>query len=182
MVKTVAVITGSLRKDSINLRLTQALEKLAEGRLQFHPLHIGDLPHYNEDLWADPPEAVLRMKDRIEHSEAVLAVTPEYNRGYPGMIKNALDWGTRPIGENSWRDKPAAVIGTSAGVISTAVAQSRLKGDMLHVGMAVMSQPEAYIHWHPEAYGRDGSVQDEKTAKFLNGYLDAFAVWIERHG
>lgn len=182
MVKTVAVITGSLRKDSINQKLTRALQKLAEGRLQFHPLHIGDLPHYNEDLWAAPPESVLRMKDRIENSDAVLAVTPEYNRSYPGIIKNALDWGTRPVGENSWRGKPAAVTGTSAGLISSALAQARLKNDMLHVGMVMMSMPEAYIQWHPEAYAIDGSVQDEKTAKFLNGYIDAFAKWIDRHG
>ncbi|WP_347268858.1 NAD(P)H-dependent oxidoreductase [Paracoccus sp. (in: a-proteobacteria)] len=182
MVKTVAVITGSLRRESINVRLTQALQKLAEGRLQFHALHVGDLPHYNEDLWADPPESVLRMKDRVEHSDAVLAVTPEYNRSYPGMIKNALDWGTRPIGENSWRGKPAAVIGASAGQISTAVGQSRLKSDMLHVGMVVMSLPEAYIQWHPEAYGRDGSVLDDKTAIFLGGFVDAFVAWIEKHG
>ena len=180
MVKTVAVITGSLRRDSINQKLTRALQKLAEGRLQFHSLHIGDLPHYNEDLWANPPEPVLRMKDRIEHSDAVLAVTPEYNRSYPGIIKNAIDWGSRPVGENSWRGKPAAVTGTSAGKISSALAQARLKNDMLHVGMVVMSMPEAFIQWQPEAYAIDGSVQDEKTAKFLKGYVDAFANWIDR--
>ena len=113
MVKSVAVMVGSLRKDSLNHKLMKALQKLAEGRLQFHLLHIGDLPHYNDDLWADPPESVLRLKDRIEHSDAVLAITPEYNRSYPGVIKNAIDWATRPYGQNSWKGKPAAVTGTT---------------------------------------------------------------------
>ncbi|WP_199261734.1 NADPH-dependent FMN reductase [Paracoccus binzhouensis] len=182
MVKSVAVIVGSLRKDSLNRKLMQALQKLAEGRLEFHLLHVGDLPHYNEDLWAEPPVSVLRLKDRIEHSDAVLAITPEYNRGYPGVIKNALDWATRPYGENSWKGKPAAVTGTSPGAIGAAVGQIRLRADMLGVGMVVMSAPEAYIQWKPEAYAADGSVTDETTAKFLQGFIDAFADWIEKHG
>lgn len=182
MAKTVAVITGSLRKDSLNHKLTQVLQKLAGDRLEFHPLHIGDLPHYNEELWADPPVSVLRLKDRIEHSDAVLAITPEYNRSYPGVIKNALDWATRPYGENSWSGKPAAVTGTSPGAIGAAVGQLRLKADMLAVGMVMMSAPEAYLQWKPEAYAADGTVTDESTAKFLGGFVDAFVAWIEKHG
>ncbi|WP_288947674.1 NADPH-dependent FMN reductase [uncultured Paracoccus sp.] len=182
MVKSVAVMVGSLRKESLNRKLMKVLEKLAEGRLQFHLLHIGDLPHYNEDLWADPPQSVLRLKDRAEHSDAVLALTPEYNRTYPGVIKNALDWGTRPYGQNSWKDKPAAVTGTSPGVIGAAMAQARLKSDMVHVGMVMMSTPEAYIQWHPEAYAADGTITDEKTDKFLRGFVDSFVNWIEKHG
>jgi len=182
MVKTVAVMVGSLRKDSLNHKLMKALEKLAEGRLQFHPLHIGDLPHYDDGLWADPPESVLRLKDRVEHSDAVLAITPEYNRSYPGIMKNAFDWATRPFGQNSWKGKPAAVTGTSPGAIGAAMAQARLKSDMLHMGMVMMSAPEAYIQWNPDAYAADGSVTDEKTAKFLQGFVDAFVDWIEKHG
>ncbi|MFC3568900.1 NADPH-dependent FMN reductase [Paracoccus simplex] len=182
MAKTVAVMVGSLRKDSLNHKLMQALQKLAEGRLEFHLLHIGDLPHYNEELWAEPPVPVLRLKDRIEHSDAVLAITPEYNRSYPGVIKNALDWATRPYGENSWKDKPAAVTGTSPGAIGAAVGQIRLRADMLGVGMVVMSAPEAYVQWKPEAYAANGTITDETTAKFLQGFVDAFADWIETHG
>lgn len=182
MARTVAVIVGSLRKESLNLKLMHALQKLAGDRLEFHPLHIGDLPHYNEELWAEPPVPVLRLKDRIEHSDAVLAITPEYNRSYPGVIKNALDWATRPYGENSWAGKPAAVIGTSPGVIGTAVGQARLKSDLLTVGTVLMSQPEAYIQWKPEAHAADGSVIDEATAKFLGAWVDAFVAWIESHG
>ena len=106
MAKNVAVMIGSLRRESINRKLTAVLEKLAGDRLQFHELHIGDLPHYNDDLWDNIPEPVARFKDRLDHSDAVLAVTPEYNRGYPGVIKNAIDWGTRPYGQNSWRGCP----------------------------------------------------------------------------
>ncbi|WJS85644.1 NAD(P)H-dependent oxidoreductase [Paracoccus sp. TOH] len=182
MAKTVAVMVGSLRKDSLNHKLMQALQKLAEGRLEFHLLHIGDLPHYNEELWAEPPVPVLRLKDRIEHSDAVLAITPEYNRSYPGVIKNALDWATRPYGENSWKDKPAAVTGTSPGAIGAAVGQIRLRADMLGMGMVVMSAPEAYVQWKPEAYAANGTITDETTAKFLQGFVDAFADWIETHG
>lgn len=182
MAKTVAVITGSLRRESINHKLMLALQDLAGDRLQFHPLHIGELPHYNEELWAEPPVQVLRLKDRVEHSDAVLAITPEYNRGYPGVIKNALDWATRPYGENSWLGKPAAVTGTSPGAIGAAMAQARLKADMLAVGMVMMSTPEAYIQWKPEAYAPDGRVTDKATAKFLGGFVDSFVTWIEKHG
>ena len=182
MARTVAVIVGSLRKESLNLKLMHALQKLAGDRLEFHPLHIGDLPHYNDELWAAPPVSVLRLKDRIEHSDAVLAITPEYNRSYPGVIKNALDWATRPYGQNSWSGKPAAVTGTSPGAIGAAMAQARLKADMLAIGMVMMSHPEAYIQWKPEAYGIDGTITDESTAKFLGGFVDAFVAWIHKHG
>lgn len=182
MAKSVALIIGSLRKDSINRKLGKALEKLAEGRLSFQELHIGDLPHYNEELWDNLPDPVARLKDRMENVDAVLAITPEYNRSYPGVIKNALDWGTRPYGNNSWANKPVAVTGTSPGAIGAAVGQSRLKGDMLNVGMILMAQPEAYIQWKPEAFAADGSVSDESLRKFLTGYIDAFAAFIEKHG
>lgn len=182
MAKSVALIVGSLRKESINRRLGKALEKLAEGRLTFHELHIGDLPHYDEDLWADLPDSVARLKDRLSHSDAVLAITPEYNRSYPGVIKNALDWATRPYGDNSWANKPAAVTGTSPGAIGGAVGQVRLKADMLNLGMIVMAQPEAYIQWKPEAVAADGSISDESLRKFLSGYIDAFVAFIDKHG
>lgn len=182
MAKTVAVMIGSLRRESINRKLTAALERLAAGRLQFHELHIADLPHYNDELWDDIPEAVARFKDRLDHSDAVLAITPEYNRSYPGVIKNAIDWGTRPYGQNSWATLPTAITGTSPGAIGTAVAQARLRGDMLSAGCVVMTQPEAYIQWKPEAFGPDGSVTDEAIRKFLQGFMDAFAGWIDKHG
>lgn len=182
MSKSVALIIGSLRKDSLNRKLAKALEKLAEGRLSFHELHIGDLPHYNEELWGNLPEPVARLKDRLEHSDAVLAITPEYNRSYPGVIKNALDWASRPYGANSWAGKPAAVTGTSPGAIGTAVAQTHLKSDMLNLGMIIMQQPEAYLQWKPEAVAADGTVTDDSLRKFLSAYVDAFEAFIAKHG
>lgn len=182
MVKTVAVMIGSLRKESINRKYAKALEKLAGDRLQFHELHIGDLPYYNDDLWDDIPEAVARFKDRLNNSDAVLAITPEYNRSYPGVIKNALDWGTRPYGQNSWAGKPTAITGASPGAVGTAVGQARLRGDMLSVGSVVMTIPEAYIQWKPESYAPDGSVTDESTRAFLQGFVDAFVAWIDKQG
>lgn len=182
MAKNVAVMIGSLRRESINRKLTTALEKLAKDRLQFHELHIGDLPHYNDELWDNIPDPVARFKDRLDHSDAVLSVTPEYNRSYPGVIKNAIDWGTRPYGQNSWANMPAAITGTSPGAVGTAVAQSRLRSDMLNVGCVVMSIPEAYIQWKPEFYAPDGSIEDDSTRKFLQGFVDAFIAWIDKHG
>ena len=182
MVKTVAVMIGSLRKESINRKYAKALEKLAGGRLQFHELHIGDLPYYNDDLWDDLPEAVARFKDRLNNSDAVLAITPEYNRSYPGVIKNAIDWGTRPYGQNSWGAKPATVTGTSPGSVGTAVAQAHLRSDLISVGAVVMTMPEAYIQWKPDAYAPDGSVTDESTRNFLQGFVDSFIAWIDKHG
>lgn len=180
MTKNVAVIIGSLRKDSLNRRLAGVLEKLAGDKLKFHELHVGDLPHYNEELWDNLPDSVARLKDRVEFSDAILAVTPEYNRSYPGMIKNALDWGSRPYGANSWSGKPAAVIGTSPGAIGAAVAQCRLRADMLLLNMVMMDQPEAYVQWKDSAYAIDGTVTDPGTRDFLNSYIDAFVAWIDR--
>ncbi|QEU09036.1 NADPH-dependent FMN reductase [Paracoccus yeei] len=182
MTKTVALLVGSLRQQSLNRKLAKALETLAEGRLTFTELNIGALPHYNDELWDNPPASVLELKETLKQADGVLVVTPEYNRTYPGVIKNALDWGTRPWGDNSWSGKPAAVTGTSPGAIGAAMAQGHLKNDLLHVGTIVMSQPEAYIQWKDDAYAEDGSVTDEKTAEFLKGFVSALADWIEKHG
>lgn len=181
MTKTVALIIGSLRKDSINRKLAKALEKLAEGKLTFVEVNIGALPHYNEELWDNPPAAVTEMKATLATADAVLVVTPEYNRSYPGVIKNALDWGSRPYGQSSWPGKAAAVTGASPGAIGTAVGQAHLKLDLLVQDTIVMAHPEAYIQWKPEAYGPDGSVTDEGTRKFLQSYVDAFAAFIDKH-
>ena len=115
---TVAVIVGSLRRESINLRFAKALAKLAEPTLAFRLVELGDVPLYNEDLWAHPPEGVTRLKRELEAADAVLFVTPEYNRGVPALVKNVIDWGSRPYGKNSWASKPGAIVGTSPGLIA----------------------------------------------------------------
>ncbi len=145
MVK-VAVIVGSLRREWINRNLALALKKLGRRYgLDLSLVGLADLPHYNQDLWADPPAAVTRLKRDVEAADAVIFVTPEYNRAPPGLVKDAVDWASRPYGKNSWAGKPAAVIGATTGKVGTAVAQSHLRATLLVLDLAVMGQPEAYI-------------------------------------
>jgi chromate reductase, NAD(P)H dehydrogenase (quinone) len=177
---TVAVFVGSLRKDSINRKFAESIGKLAGDRLTFRFVEIGDVPLYNEDLWANPPEAVLRMKREIEAADAVLFVTPEYNRYFSPAIKNAVDWGTRPWGKNSWSTKPSAVIGATPGATGASAGQNSLKGLLTVVDTVLMGQPEVYFQYKPELFGEDGSVVDERTRDFLNRWIDRFAAWIER--
>ncbi|HET8728308.1 MAG TPA: NAD(P)H-dependent oxidoreductase [Alphaproteobacteria bacterium] len=178
--KTVAVLVGSLRRESINRKFAESLGKLAAGRLDFRFVEIGDLPLYNEDLWESPPESVLRLKREVEAAGAVLFVTPEYNRYFSPAIKNAIDWGTRPWGQNSWQAKPAAVIGTTPGATGTAAAQNSLKALLTVVDTVLMGQPEVYFTYRPELFDATNEVADEQTKAFLNGWIDRFATWIER--
>lgn len=180
--KTVAVIVGSLRRDSINRKFAESLAKLAAGKLQFKFVEIGDLPLYNEDLWANPPESVLRMKREVEAADAVLFVTPEYNRYFSPAIKNAIDWGTRPWGKNSWSGKPAAVIGATPGATGASAGQNSLKALLTVVDTILMGQPEVYFTYKPELFDDSNNVVDEETRAFLSGWVDRFAMWIEQTG
>jgi chromate reductase len=139
----VAVIVGSLRRESINRRFAHALAKLAEGSLEFQFVELGDVPMYNEDLWQDPPPAVMRLKQSVQAAHAVLFVTPEYNRSIPALIKNTIDWGSRPRGESSWAGKPVGIVGTSGGAIGTAVAQSHLRHVVASCDMRLLPQPRS---------------------------------------
>jgi chromate reductase len=180
---TVAVIVGSLRRDSINRQLAQALIKLADGKLDMRLLDIADLPLYNEDLWKPtPPQAVTRLKSTVEAADAVLFVTPEYNRSFPPAIKNVIDWGSRPYGHNSWAGKAAGMAGTTTGAIGTAVAQGALRSLLGVVDTRLMHQPELYLTWKeglvdPTTY----TVTNPDTAKFLGKWLDKFAGWVAQH-
>jgi chromate reductase len=180
--KTVAVLVGSLRRDSINRKFAESLAKLAAGRLDFRFVEIGDLPLYNEDLWGDPPQSVLRMKREVEAADAVLFVTPEYNRYFSPAIKNAIDWGTRPWGKNSWAGKPAAVVGATPGATGTAAGQNSLKALLSVVDTVLMGQPEVYFTYKPELFDEQNNISDESTKAFLSGWVDRFAAWIARTG
>ena len=179
---TVAVIVGSLRRDSINRKFAESLALLAEGRLNFKFVEIGDLPLYNEDLWASPPESVLRMKREVEAADAVLFVTPEYNRYFSPAIKNAIDWGTRPWGQNSWAGKPAAVIGATPGATGASAGQNSLKALLSVVDTVLMGQPEVYFTYKPELFDGDGNIVSDETRAFLNSWVDRFTAWIARTG
>jgi chromate reductase len=176
----VAVIVGSLRRESINMKLAHALQGLEAPGCRFSIVELKDLPHYNNDLWESPPASVTRLKKDIEVADAILFITPEYNRAIPGLVKDVIDWGSRPYGKNSWVGKPAAVIGATTGKVGTAVAQSQLRSILLVLDLAVMGQPEAYIQLTPESIAADHSVTDETMRKFLQRFLDSFRDWIEK--
>lgn len=178
----IAVIVGSLRKDSYNKKLGKALEKLAAGQMEFVFVDIGSLPLFNQDLEASVPVSVTKLKSDVESADGVLFITPEYNRSIPGVLKNAIDWGSRPYGKSSWAGKPAAICGTSPGAIGTAVAQNHLRaitGGFLD--MPTMGQPEMYIGYKDEYFDADNNVVNEGTKKFLQGFIDKFAGWVELH-
>ena len=174
----IAVLVGSLRRDSVNRKFAKALAKLGQSKFTFNLVELGDLPIYNEDLWQDPPAAVLRLKRDIEQADAVLFVTPEYNRSIPAVIKNAIDWGTRPWGKNSWAGKPASVVGATPGTIGTAVAQAHLRTIAPMIEVVLMGQPEVYFVAKPGLIDENNDITDDTTREFLEGYLARFEAWI----
>lgn len=176
----VAVFVGSLRKDSINMKFARTLAALAKGRLDFRFVDLSGLPVYNEDLWDNPPAAVLTMKDEIAAADAVLFVTPEYNRSTTPVMKNAIDWANRPWGQNSWKGKPAAIVGTSTGAVGTAAAQAHLRDIVTVVGTVLMVQPEVYFVMKPDLIDDDLTVTNADTRKFLDGWIGKFEAWIGR--
>ena len=174
------VIVGSNRKDSINRKLAQALAKLGSDAFDAKLIRIDDLPIYNQDNEQPVPAPVARMKADIEAADAVLFVTAEHSRSIPAVLKNAIDWGARPYGKNSWTGKPAAVTGTTSGAISTAVAQTHLRAVLNSgVGMHVLGG-EAYIQFKPELIDATGTVTDDGVRKFLKGFIDNFAAFATR--
>ena len=176
-----AIIVGSLRKESTNLRLAKAIVKLGQGKFDARILQIGDLPLFSEDLEANFPAQATRLKNEIAAADAVLFVTPEYNRSLPAPLKNALDWASRPYGKNSFAGKPAAIIGTSPGAAGTACAQQHLKPVLNYLDMTVMGQPEAYIQFKKDMIDADGTIGIEDTKKFLQKFTDTFAAWAVSH-
>jgi chromate reductase len=175
----VAVIVGSLRAQSVNRVFTQALAKLARPKLEFHFVEIGDLPLYNQDLEASLPAAVVRFKRDIEAADAVLFVTPEFNRSFSGAIKNAIEWGSRPWGKTSWAGKPGAIIGVTLGAVGAAAAQSQLRSVVSAVGISLIAQPEIYINFR-DGLIVDGEITDESLRLLLQDWTSKFAEWISR--
>src|SRR5262245_7623248 len=177
---TVGYFVGSLAKGSINRKLARALAKLATPELTLTEITFGDLPLYSYDYDADFPPAARRFKDAVGAVDAVLFITPEYNRSIPGGLKNAIDWASRPYGKNSFARKPSAVIGTSTGRIGTAIAQQHLRSILAFCNSPLMNSIEAYIQFTPGLVTADGQVTDETVAKFLQNYMREFHGFIER--
>ncbi|MGH7018493.1 MAG: NADPH-dependent FMN reductase, partial [Brevundimonas sp.] len=168
----VGYIIGSLSKNSINRKLAKALIKLAPEKLKFHEVSFADLPLYSYDYDADFPEVATRFKADLKRSDAILIVTPEYNRSIPGGLKNAIDWASRPYGTNSFARKATAVIGTSPGAIGTAVAQQSLRSVLGFLQAPQMNAPEAYIQFKPGLITDDGEVTVPETEQFLRDYME----------
>ena len=179
---TVAVFTGSLRKDSINRRLAKAVGGLAPDGFAFEPVRIDDLPLYDQDFDADYPAEARRLKREVEASDALLFVTPEYNRGVPGVLKNALDVASRPWGTNSFAGKPGAVIGASIGATGSALAQQHLRNSLVFLDVATLAQPEVFVQFKDDGLiDAEGHVANEGTQKFLQGFVDRYAAWVKQH-
>lgn len=176
----IAVLVGSLRVDSFNRRLARAIEKLAPAEFGFKHVQINDLPLYSQDFDAAYPAVATRLKKDVETADGLLFVTPEYNRSIPGVLKNAIDIASRPWGTNSFAGKPGAVIGTSIGSTGTALAQQHLRNVLTYLDVPVLAQPEVFIHFKDELIADDGSISNDGTRKFLQGFVDNYTAWIRR--
>ena len=176
----VGYFVGSLAKASINRKLARALTRLAPPQLAFSEIRFGDLPLYSYDYDADFPPVARAFKDAIVAVDALLFVTPEYNRSIPGALKNAIDWASRPYGQNAFSRKPSAIIGTSPGKIGTAIAQQHLRSILCFCNSPLMNSVEAYVQFEPGLITDDGQVTNDKTAEFLRSYLSEFHGFIAR--
>ncbi len=170
---SIAVIVGSARRESINRKLAEALARLGRDSARFSFVKIDDLPMFNQDLEANLPVSVARFKAEVSAADAVLFVTPEHNRSIPALLKNAIDWGTRPRGQNNWTGKPAAITGTSLGAISTAIAQVQLRQIMSGLG-CIVTGGETYINFKPGLIDDNGDIGDESVRGFLAAFLERF--------
>lgn len=175
----VAVVVGSLRKESVNRKAALALARLAPSHLNLKTAEIGDLPLYDEDLEAaGPPESWVRLREELLGSDAVLFVTPEYNRSVPGALKNAIDVGSRPYGSSAWAGKPAAIMSLSPGAIGGFGANHHLRQSMVFLDMQILQQPEAYVGNAFSLFDENGELQSDSTKKFFSSFIQAFADWI----
>lgn len=177
--RNVAVLVGSLRKDSFNRKLAKALAALAPETLKLEIIEIGELPLYNQDLDDSPPAAWVAFRRRVKAADAVLFVTPEYNRSVPGVLKNAIDVGSRPYGQSAWDGKPGAIISVSPGAIGAFGANHHLRQSLVFLNVPAMPQPEAYIGGAAGLFDGAGNLTNDSTKEFLRKYLQAFAAWIE---
>lgn len=177
MPKHIAVIVGSLRNDSLNLKFANALCKLSAAGFSFEFVGIGDLPLFNQDDEASPAPETAAFREAIKASDAVIFVTPEYNRSIPGVLKNAIDQGSRPYGHSVWSGRPAAIVGVSTGAVGTAVAQQHLRTILAHLNMPTMGQPEAFIHANQGTFDEAGNLS-EGTGQFMQKWMDTFVAFV----
>ncbi len=176
----VAVIVGSLRRDSFNRKLASAIAKLAPTEFSFKQLQLADLPLYNQDEDANQSETVKRLKTEIHSAQALLFVTPEYNRSIPGVLKNAIDHASRPYGQNAWAGKPAGIVGISVGAIGTSLAQQHLRNVLAYLDVPTLGQPEAFLQATDAFFDKDGNIGDG-SRKFLQNWMNHYVAWVRKH-
>jgi chromate reductase len=176
----IAVIVGSLRQDSFNRKLANAIVKLAPPEFSFKQVQIGDLPLYNQDDDTNQAESVNRLKKEINGAQGLLFVTPEYNRSIPGVLKNAIDHASRPYGQSAWTGKPAGVLGVSPGATGTAMAQQHLRNVLATLDMPTLGQPEAFIHAKDGLFDENGNI-GTGSKKFLQTWMDSYVAWVKKH-
>ena len=176
----VAIIVGSLRKDSFNRQLADAIVKLAPPEFSFKQVEIGDLPLYNQDDDGVQAPQVLRLKTEIADAQALLFLTPEYNRSIPGVLKNAIDHASRPYGQSVWAGKPAAVLGVSVGAIGTALAQQHLRNVLAYLDVPVLNQPEMFIQAKEGLFDENGNI-GEASLGFFQGWMKQYVSWVQKH-
>ena len=180
MPRTVAVLVGSLRRESYSRKLANALADLAPDSLKLKIVEIGALALYDEDAEADPPQAWRAFRDEVRPAEALLFVTPEYNRSVPGVLKNAIDVGSRPYGQSVWDGKPGAVLSNSPGAIGGFGANHHLRQSLVFLNVPTMQMPEAYVGGVANLFDADGGLQKDDVREFLRKFMTAFAAWVER--
>jgi chromate reductase len=176
----IALIVGSLRRDSFNRRLAGAVMRMAPPELTFKQSQIGDLPLYDQDDDESQAESVQRLKREITSAHGLLFVTPEYNRSMPGVLKNALDHASRPYGKNAWAGKPAGVMGASIGAPGTAMAQQQLRNSLAYLDVPTLGQPEVFIHVKEGLFNENGDIENEDTRKFLQNWMNHYVAWVKK--
>ena len=179
--KKIAVIVGSLRKESFSRKIAKALIALAPESLSLEILEIGELQMYNQDLEEVPPAAWTEFRSRLKGFDGVLFITPEYNRSVPAVMKNAIDIGSRPYGKNSWDGKPGGIVSVSPGALSGFGANHHLRQSLVFVNVPAMQQPEAYIGNAAKLFDNSGKLTDESTREHLRKFIDAYAKWVVRN-
>ncbi|MBS0450410.1 MAG: NAD(P)H-dependent oxidoreductase [Proteobacteria bacterium] len=178
----IAVVIGSIRKDSLNRKLALALANLAPAGVTFEHVRIDDLPLYNQDQDGNQAQSVRRLKGEIAAADGVLFVTPEYNRSIPGVLKNAIDNASRPYGQSAWAGKPAGVIGISVGALGTSLAQQHLRNILAYLDVPTLGQPEAFVQNKEGLFDDKGHVGIESTREFLKGWVEKYVAWVKAHG
>jgi chromate reductase, NAD(P)H dehydrogenase (quinone) len=175
----VLCLIGGISRDSLNKKLFKAVSELAPESIEILTYSIESLPYFSQDIENDPPDSVNEFKDKIRNSDALLLISPEYNRSFPGVLKNALDWGSRPYGSNLWDKMPAGLMGATPSTVGTFGAQHHLRQVLAYLNVAAMGQPEFYFHVQ-DSFDESGNLKDKKTKEIIVNYWEALTTWINK--